>query len=241
MIDESRQKFDDRERSTARLLHDEGCDVVARPRPGPDADVYHSRGLHATVTEFTKPDADSVEKRLRKKAARHGARTDHELMVECRGTRIRGEAARRDLENFTDRNQPFDRIRVVGDGFDWEYRRKPPKHEERIRSYAEESQRLRDKEAARRQEQVRANLETARKKPPPYLTDLGERPPDGREADRWDTTVRKIEEYRAEHGITDKNSALGLKETPDPERNAQREAIEKAIREYRSQARGYER
>jgi conjugative relaxase-like TrwC/TraI family protein len=50
----------------------------------------------------------------------------------------------------------------------------------------------------------------ARLSPPPYVVkELGERPTDPEKAKAWDRGVRAIEGYRGEHGIKDKDSALG--------------------------------
>ena len=50
----------------------------------------------------------------------------------------------------------------------------------------------------------------ARLDPPSYLVkELGERPSDPEKAKAWDKGVRAIESYRNEHGIKDKDNALG--------------------------------
>ncbi|HEV2891863.1 MAG TPA: hypothetical protein VGX28_15935 [Frankiaceae bacterium] len=247
MIDEDQRQqrtFKDRERETARLLSDEGCHVSARPEgQRPDADVRHPRRDHTTPTEFTTPEK-SVAASLRDKSRDvSGSHAEYELLVDCRGrSHVTADTARRDLDNHVEGTQPFDRIRVVGDGFDWEYRRHPPKHEDKVRSYAEESQRLRDAEAERRKAQVRTNVDSARTRPPEYVaSEIGERPPDGPAADRWDTTVARVETYRADHGVTDRASALGPRNTPDPVRNKDREDARLAIESYRARSREQER
>jgi hypothetical protein len=59
-------------------------------------------------------------------------------------------------------------------------------------------------------ERMRARLVAVRLDPPAYLVkELGERPGDGSERAAWDRGARVIEEFRSEHGIRDKDHALG--------------------------------
>jgi hypothetical protein len=56
----------------------------------------------------------------------------------------------------------------------------------------------------------RSRLEAVRLDPPDYITrELGERPSDPRRQAHWDKAVRGIERYRQQHGIEDRDTALG--------------------------------
>jgi hypothetical protein len=57
---------------------------------------------------------------------------------------------------------------------------------------------------------MKARLAAARLDPPPYvLAELGRRPEDPGERRAWDRGVDQIEGWRAEHGIRDRDNALG--------------------------------
>jgi hypothetical protein len=59
-------------------------------------------------------------------------------------------------------------------------------------------------------ERAEPSILAARLAPPSYVVkELGERPRDPEKAKAWDRGVRDIESYRSEHGIKDKDSALG--------------------------------
>jgi conjugative relaxase-like TrwC/TraI family protein len=76
-------------------------------------------------------------------------------------------------------------------------------------------------------ERQRAIALAARLSPPGYITKaLGERPVDPFKAKDWDRAVRRIEGYRQQHGIVDRDSALG----PQPKEPAQRAARERGQR-----------
>jgi conjugative relaxase-like TrwC/TraI family protein len=62
------------------------------------------------------------------------------------------------------------------------------------------------------EERVGARLAAVRIDPPDYLTrELGERPTDPTKRWVWDRAVARIERYRQEHGIRDRDSTLGAK------------------------------
>jgi hypothetical protein len=62
-------------------------------------------------------------------------------------------------------------------------------------------------------------LAAARVSPPAYIvSELGERPAEGRDRIAWDGAVREIESYRQQHGIGDRETALG----PEPKDRARR-------------------
>lgn len=74
-------------------------------------------------------------------------------------------------------------------------------------------------------EREKQMLLAARLSPPAYVVkELGERPADPEKAKAWDSGVRDIETYRGEHGIKDKDSALGQR----PEGWAERASHEHA-------------
>ena len=59
-------------------------------------------------------------------------------------------------------------------------------------------------------ERLRAQITAVRLDPPHYiLKELGERPAAGRKREAWDRGALVIERYRAEHGIRDRDNALG--------------------------------
>jgi hypothetical protein len=56
----------------------------------------------------------------------------------------------------------------------------------------------------------RARLEAVRLDPPDYIRrELGKRPSDPRKQAQWDQAVRGVERYRQQHGIVDRDNALG--------------------------------
>ncbi|HMC50386.1 MAG TPA: MobF family relaxase [Solirubrobacterales bacterium] len=68
-------------------------------------------------------------------------------------------------------------------------------------------------------------LAAARIEPPSYVVEaLGERPTEPTKARVWDQGVRKVERYRLEHGVTDRESAFGPKPPEPGERLAHKEA-----------------
>jgi hypothetical protein len=59
-------------------------------------------------------------------------------------------------------------------------------------------------------ERQRVALTAARISPPAYIThELGERPSDPTKREAWDRAVRGIGGYRQQHGIGDRDNALG--------------------------------
>jgi conjugative relaxase-like TrwC/TraI family protein len=69
-------------------------------------------------------------------------------------------------------------------------------------------------------------LAAARIEPPSYVVEaLGERPAEPSKARVWDQGVRKVERYRLEHGVTDKESPFGPKPPGPGDRLAHREAV----------------
>jgi hypothetical protein len=68
-------------------------------------------------------------------------------------------------------------------------------------------------------------LAAARIEPPAYVVkELGERPIEPTKARIWDQGVRKVERYRIERGVTDRESAFGPRPSEPGERLAHREA-----------------
>ena len=80
-------------------------------------------------------------------------------------------------------------------------------------------------------ERGRAELAALRISPPPYIVkELGERPGDLRKRKTWDRAAGGIEGYRKQHGIGDRDSALGSR--PDRgSKRAQWEAQQRRLRE----------
>lgn len=67
--------------------------------------------------------------------------------------------------------------------------------------------------------------------PPTYITTgLGERPSNPTKRTAWDRGVASIERYRQEHGVVDRNHALGVEPKQRAER-ARREAELRRLRE----------
>ena len=74
-------------------------------------------------------------------------------------------------------------------------------------------------------ERERAALAAARISPPDYVVkELGERPVEAARRATWDHSVRRIEGSRQQHGIRDRDTALG----PEPGDRAARQARERA-------------
>ncbi len=78
-----------------------------------------------------------------------------------------------------------------------------------------------------------ARMTALRLDPPPYITaELGERPSDPAGRATWESAARGIEAWRMEHGIRDRDTALG----PEPGRESDRRSrqwAEQAIRRAR--------
>jgi conjugative relaxase-like TrwC/TraI family protein len=84
-------------------------------------------------------------------------------------------------------------------------------------------------------ERERARLEAARLNPPDYITkELGPRPSDPAKRGHWDKAVRGIEGYRQEHGIRDRDNALGGKPKDRSAELAQQQARQSLQRLQRS-------
>jgi conjugative relaxase-like TrwC/TraI family protein len=85
-----------------------------------------------------------------------------------------------------------------------------------------------DQLLAEREEQM---LIAVRLSPPSYVVkELGERPSDPAKSKAWDRGVKGIEHYRQEHGVTDKQRALG-REPQSASQRAAREATKRRLRE----------
>lgn len=86
-------------------------------------------------------------------------------------------------------------------------------------------------------ERERAALAAARVSPPDYIVEeLGERPVEAARRATWDHAVRGIEGYRQQHGIRDRDTALG----PQPSDRAARLARELAAESIRRSQRRLE-
>jgi hypothetical protein len=86
-------------------------------------------------------------------------------------------------------------------------------------------------------EREQAALTAARISPPDYITaELGERPSDPAKRGAWDRAVLRIEGYRQQQGIVDRDNALG----PRPEKGAQRAAWDTQQRQLRQSQRSLE-
>jgi conjugative relaxase-like TrwC/TraI family protein len=78
-------------------------------------------------------------------------------------------------------------------------------------------------------ERERAAFVAAQLSPPPHITkELGERPQDPKLRGHWDEAVREIEGYRREHGISDRESALGPR-SKDPAAELKRQRAQRAV------------
>jgi conjugative relaxase-like TrwC/TraI family protein len=90
-------------------------------------------------------------------------------------------------------------------------------------------------------ERERVAFLAARTSPPDYiLKELGERPSDPAKRQTWDRAVRGIEGYRHQHGVVDRDNALGRRPEFEPKRSTwesqRRELRESQRRLERSQA-----
>jgi hypothetical protein len=95
-------------------------------------------------------------------------------------------------------------------------------------------------------ERERAALAAARISPPGYIVnELGERPAEAARRETWDAAVRGIEGYRQQHGIRDRDTALGAEPGDRAARLARERAAESIRRAQRrlelEQARQIER
>jgi len=71
--------------------------------------------------------------------------------------------------------------------------------------------------------------------PPPYITnELGKRPSDPAKRAIWDRGVSEVERYRQQHGVVDRNHALGVEPKQRAER-ARREAELRRLRQVQRQ------
>jgi conjugative relaxase-like TrwC/TraI family protein len=79
-------------------------------------------------------------------------------------------------------------------------------------------------------ERTGARMTAVRRDPPDYITaELGERPSDPARRATWDSAARGIEAWRMEHGIRDRDTALG----PEPERGSDRRSRQWAEQDIR--------
>jgi AAA domain len=86
-------------------------------------------------------------------------------------------------------------------------------------------------------ERIARHLAAVRLDPPDYIVaDLGERPDGTAERAEWDRAVARIESYREERGIRDRDTALGP-QPRDPLARLERERLAKTINETRQQIR----
>jgi conjugative relaxase-like TrwC/TraI family protein len=84
-------------------------------------------------------------------------------------------------------------------------------------------------------ERARAQTAAARISLPPYLVaEIGRHPRDPLRAQTWDRAAEKIQDYRREHGISDRHSALGT-EPEDATARAAREAAQRSLTRSREQ------
>lgn len=84
-------------------------------------------------------------------------------------------------------------------------------------------------------ERQRARLEAVRLDPPDYITqELGQRPSDPAKRGHWDKAVRGIKGYRQQHGIGDRDTALGGKPKDRSAELAQQQARQSLQRSQRS-------
>ena len=84
-------------------------------------------------------------------------------------------------------------------------------------------------------ERQRARLEAIRLNPPDYITkELGPRPSDPAKREHWDKAVGGIEGYRQQHGIRDRDNALGGKPKDRSAELAQQQARQSLQRLQRS-------
>ncbi len=83
-------------------------------------------------------------------------------------------------------------------------------------------------------ERERAALAAARISPPDYIVgELGERPVEASRRATWDAAVRGIEGYRQQHGIRDRDTALGAEPSDRAARRARERAAESIRRAQR--------
>jgi hypothetical protein len=79
------------------------------------------------------------------------------------------------------------------------------------------------------EERIKARVAAVRLDPPPYIVaELGERPSEPAERRAWDQGAAVIERYRQEHGIQDRDTALGRR----PERGldgAEQDAVRRRL------------
>jgi len=84
-------------------------------------------------------------------------------------------------------------------------------------------------------ERLKVRLEAVRLDPPDYITkELGPRPSDPAKREHWDKAVRGIEGYRQQHGIGDRDNALGGKPKDRSAELAQQQARQSLQRSQRS-------
>jgi len=82
-------------------------------------------------------------------------------------------------------------------------------------------------------ERLRAALLAARLSPPPYISNaLGERPTDVHRAREWDRAAGEIEGYRQQHGIVDRDTALGP-QSKDAAQRLVRERVQRQVEQSR--------
>jgi hypothetical protein len=83
-------------------------------------------------------------------------------------------------------------------------------------------------------ERERAALAAVRISPPDYIVrELGERPVEASRRATWDAAVRGIEGYRQQHGIRDRDTAIGAEPSDRTARRARERAAESIKRAQR--------
>jgi hypothetical protein len=83
-------------------------------------------------------------------------------------------------------------------------------------------------------ERERAALAAARISPPDYIVrELGERPVEAASRATWDQAARGIEAYRQQHGIRDRDTALGAEPSDRAARRARELAADSIRRAQR--------
>jgi conjugative relaxase-like TrwC/TraI family protein len=174
------------------------------------------------------------------------------------GAEAAGERATEDLRRQLERTQgEFDRLADRREGLGeepsfWarsertEHRSQAELLDTRLRDVADEATRLEGElrssppvaHAARAEqaaldhlieERIKARVAVMRLDPPPYIVaELGERPSEPAERRAWDQGAAVIERYRQEHGIQDRDTALGRR----PERGldgAEQDAVRRRL------------
>ena len=200
------------------------------------------RAAHDAAQLEVLPTSELVARRreLETAAAREvefAERRDHlQVRIEQARKRLEGLEAQREAAEALPRRQrrrELPRIEV-----------QEPISRERIARFETELRELSSGDAARRElievDRVLAKrrelaITAARIAPPTYITaELGQRPSNPAKRTAWDRGVVSIERYRQEHGVVDRNRALGAEPKQRAER-ARREAELRRLRQVQRQ------